>query len=256
MYARSAIAAYRALASDGSWHPVVQADCLQRALQLSKELNDEALLAGTVDHARQTLTTALDKLEVTPGEVINLLDVLMASSEPPAELDGLLARAVDRLGDDPWLLQSLVEMQIARTSEPEESKEAFTRLVARWREVAAKAEGITRVVFLNTALQVAQAGGLAELADEVRVDLQETSNEDLDLKEISTSVEVESEKVEEWLESFLQAMTGKDGSSDSELTSLSPPARTQTWKPSARGCVSIPWPTCSRRSRSDRGTSR
>jgi hypothetical protein len=63
----------------------------------------------------------------------------------------------------------LVDMQIARTSDPEERKEALTRVVGRWRDVAAKAVGITRVVFLNTALEVAQAGGLAELADEVRV---------------------------------------------------------------------------------------
>lgn len=204
LFARSAISAYRALAADGSWHPVVQADCLQRALQLSKELNDRDVIAETFDQALQALAAAVNKPEVMPGEVINLLDVLIASPEPPAELDDLLARAVDRLGDDPWLLQSLVDMQIARTSDPEERKEALTRVVGRWRDVAAKALGITRVVFLNTALQVAQAGGLAELADEVRGDLQEITNEDLDLKEISATVEIETEKVEAWLESFLE----------------------------------------------------
>jgi hypothetical protein len=204
LFARSAISAYRVLAADGSWQPVVQADCLQRALQLSKELNDRDLIAEIVDQALRALAAVVDKPEATPGEVINLLDLLIASPEPPVELDDLLGRAIDRLGEDPWLLQSLVEMQIARSTDPEERKEASARLVARWREVAEKAEGITRVVFLNTALQVAQAAGLPKLADEVRVDLQEITNEDLDLKVISTSVEVESEKVETWLESFME----------------------------------------------------
>jgi len=168
------------------------------------ELNDRDAINGTVDQARSMLSAALNKSEVMPGEVINLLDLLMASPTPPDDLDELLARAVDRLGDDPWLLQSIVEMQIARMTDPDERRKGFARLVMKWREVAAKAEGITRVVFLNSALQTAQAGGLPELADEVRVEMQEVTQEDLDLKQISSSVEIETEKVEAWIESFLR----------------------------------------------------
>lgn len=131
----------------------MQADRLNHSLQLCKELNDQALMGEIVDQARRALSAALSKPEAMPGDVINLLEALMASPSPPAELDDLLDRAIERLGDDPWASSFLVEMQIARTSDPEERKSAFGKFVTRWREVAVKAEGITRAVFLNTALE-------------------------------------------------------------------------------------------------------
>jgi hypothetical protein len=71
-----------------------------------------------------------------------------------------------------------------------------------WRDTARKADGILRMSFLEKALDIARTHGLAELARELRVELQSLTEEDLDLKPISAEVEIDRDKLQAFQTGF------------------------------------------------------
>lgn len=204
LHARVAIDAYLALAV-GSWVPIQRAFSAVRALELARELNDPDLISQSAATCRALADADLTTEEWSPGVALRLLESLVAlpGELQPSGLRAAVESCGDRYGSDPWIAQSLTDLLAALT--PADDREHLWRAqVQQWREFAQDASGLTRYAHRQHALQRALSHGLTDLADEIRRDLQETSEEDLDFKEISATVDVPADEIDSIVESVAQ----------------------------------------------------
>lgn len=205
VHARSAADAFIELA-DGPWEPLDRAECLIRALELARAISDlnrrDRIVIKTVDAARASIRGQ----ERQPGVALRLIESLMRlpTSDQPEEVDGLLEDAVAAYAPDPWILQSIADLQALRAgSDKERVRSIYTGQIQRWRDTANRAEGLVRLRHLETALELARMQGLRDIAEDLRREIQGITPEEMDLKEISATVELPREQVERFQNAFL-----------------------------------------------------
>lgn len=176
---------------------------MTRALQLATSIKDsgraEEVVRRAIEIAREDL--AVD--DGGPGIALGLLAPLARLHEPPPELDDLIEAADAKYGNDPHTAEAIFDLQAAR--EPEEAESLRRRQVERWRDAAGKATGMLRSLHLQRALEVAKTHGLSDLLAEIRVELQDMTPEEFDLKAVSVDIPVPEE-----LDSLLDQVVGQD----------------------------------------------
>lgn len=205
VHARSAVDALERLAV-GSWNALDRAECLVRALELARAVGDEdrrnRIIVKTVEAARASITGQHRE----PGVALRLIESLMRlpASDQPTEIDELLEDAASAYKPDPWILQSIADLQSLRAgSDPEKIRSIYVRQIEHWREAARRATGLVRLAHLENALELARMHGLREMAEELRRTIQAMTPDEMDLKTISATVEMPREQVEEFHNAFL-----------------------------------------------------
>ncbi len=205
-HARSAIDAFEELAG-GTWSPLDRAECLVRALELARSIGDEErrrrIIEKTVDAAHASIQGA----ERQPGVALRLIASLMrlSAGEQPPSIDQLLEEAASVYEPDPWILQTISDLQAMRVGQDtEQTRPIYLRQIERWRKAAKNAPGLVRLAHLETALELARVHGLRDVADSLRREIQDISPEEMDLKEFSATIEIPREQVEKFQNAFLK----------------------------------------------------
>lgn len=209
-YAISAIDAYAGVAAGTSWNALYRAESLVRGLELSRQVNDRDRLAMLASRALSDARDCIASEEWAPGVSLRLIEALMKLpvDTRPTDLDAVLTEALDRYESDPFIYQTVLELQMQRA--PTARGDLRLREIQRWRDEAAKREGLLRLMHLERALELAHVHGFKELAETIRRDIQSMSQEDFGLKSVSGSVTIPSEKVYEFIDWFLQGVTWVD----------------------------------------------
>jgi hypothetical protein len=194
-HARRAADAYLELAT--AWKGMRLVDCISRALEIGVEINDAERRAAAVQRAVTGIDSELKIDEWRPGITLRLLESLVSlrPDDHPPELGQLLAAGDDRYAADPFIAQSISELQAA-LARPDERRDLVRQQVERWRLEAARATGILRYAHLQHALGLARTHGLGDLVNAVLGEIQQLSVDDLDLKPISTEISIPSDELE------------------------------------------------------------
>jgi hypothetical protein len=204
LYTRQAIDSYLEV-SKGEWIELERAYCLVRALDLSKKINDTDRKAKSISSTIDACYLELRSESPKPGVSLRFIEALMKlpKTEIPGEVDALLDLAIKVHKNDVWIIENILGLMIRRAN-PEKQKELQLYQISRWVEDADKSEkGILQLHHLEHALELARNYGFQDVADEMRRRIQSVPEEDLELKTISAKVEIPSEKMEEYLNWFV-----------------------------------------------------
>lgn len=188
------------------WSDLQAGECLARAMELALEINDNERRNGAVSALLRHASSSIDDEEWKPGVPLRMIAALLELpfDEQPAQIDAVLDRARLRYASDPWITESVLEMQVKRRhGDVDAAQELRTLEVARWREAAEGGDALLRLAHLQHALEVARAFGLNEQADEIRRELQAIAPEDLGLKKISASASIPAGAIEETIEGLV-----------------------------------------------------
>lgn len=202
--ARAACTAYVALIARDEWQIMDRVDGAGRALELASEINDRSLRDAYVSATLCFVENELDEaIEHRPGVPLRLLQQLasLPTAARPASLPDLVTRARDRYGDDPFISETLTELELALAGD-DEKDELRAAQVRRWREAASRATGLARLAHMRHALELARSTGQSATADEIAREIQEIPPEELDLKQHSVSIEFPAEHVDAMVASF------------------------------------------------------
>lgn len=188
------------------WIPLYRAECLIRALELSRAVGDEDRRNRIVARTVETAQASIAGDERQPGVALRLIESLMRvpTSDQPAEVDHLLEAAASAYTPDPWILQSITDLQALRVgADTEKVRSIYAQQVEHWREAANRATGLVRLTHLESALELARVHGLRDLAETLRRSIQTMTPDEMDLKEFSATVEIPREQVERFHNAFL-----------------------------------------------------
>jgi hypothetical protein len=216
LHARAAADAYLMIASRGEWHTMDRADALSRAIELSRSVSDQERSEIARDAMVAMVEVELGQEpggeEGGPGVILTLLRALRASKMlNPEDLDGLLLRTGLHFTGDQHVGDSVADLR-EQHLDPEARRRMRREQVAAWRQAADDAHGLVRAAHLEHALAIARTHGLKAEQDDLLRDLQEISEDDLELKEISTEIRIPSEELEAFIEAFIDEGGGWKGS--------------------------------------------
>lgn len=203
--ARRACEALLSLADVDLWSPMETTDGLVRALEVSREISDVGLAERVVGRIVQAIGDELAIGAERPGVSFNLLRALVglpADARPDCLLD-VIDRAEQVYAGDPHQVESAIELK-ASVAGPEEVRGLRERQALLWRDQGRQATGILKSAFLERALDVARTHGFADLARELRVELQNITDDEMGLKLVSAEVKVPSEQVDAYINRFVR----------------------------------------------------
>jgi hypothetical protein len=204
---RHAVGAAEAYLADGlSDQPpnLRTADALTRSHRLVK-LTRKASLIGEVQEAIITvLDRCLEDPEQKPGVFLRLIEVLVDNRDLDPRVPHLLEGARARYAEDPFIVESIIELQ-RKCAPSDGARSACDReLVQLWLDEAARREPFVAVIFREKAAQLARERGLPDLVNQAVLELQGAGP--LDLQRIS--VEVPLSTTREQLDEFIESMVG------------------------------------------------
>lgn len=211
-HARGAIDAFEKLASSG-WSALDRAQCLVRALELARAVRDEGRRNRLVRRTVEAAQTSIRSADRQPGVALRLVESLMRlpASDQPKELDWLLEEASAAYAPDPWILQTITDLQASRSrANKGDVRPIYARQVERWRDAASRDTGLVRMHHLERALELARVHGLREQAEALRREIQALTPDEMDLKTISVTVKVPGEELERFHDAFLAGADWKE----------------------------------------------
>lgn len=182
---------------------------MSAALRLTRAIGDAGRSAQVQDAMLRFAETTLTDPEDKPGIVVMLADILADEPSPPARLDAVLAAARGRY-DGVHILDRIISLQRARTSDGDEQRMLDEEQVALWIDHADKATGIVRAIHLETAVRKAQRTQRSDLVAKATALLQQVNPGDLGMAEISSSISMTREEVEEIIGPITEAPTWRD----------------------------------------------
>jgi Domain of unknown function (DUF4209) len=206
VHAAEAAGAYLEL-TRGRWSRIYHSFCVMRALELARSINHQELLGESIERSIELIREDLADEEWSPGIAVALLTQL-AGLPPdlrPKEARELIDEAGGRYGAEPFIAESISQLK-AGLGSPEEREEIWRRQVEQWRDAGSEAEGLVRYAHRQRALELARNHGLTDLAEEILLDLQSMTVEELDLKTISAEVNVPAEEIDQ----AVNAVVGDD----------------------------------------------
>jgi lysyl-tRNA synthetase class 1 len=204
--ARAAAASYIALLDDPNWSLMDRVDSAARALELTAELHDRALEQEAIDASMRFVRADLAQTaDWRPGVPLRVLERLveLAPTLRPTELRDLVDKTGERYGADPFIAESVAELQL-RLSDPSDRDGLRAGQVQRWRNAAEQATGLTRLAHLRRALELARATAQREVAEEVAIEIEQLSPEELELKTHTVSIPVPRDAIENLVSSFTE----------------------------------------------------
>lgn len=205
LYARGAIEAYTEIAQSAEPSTMEIADALSRALQLARVLNDAALMASVSDACMTAAREALASDEHTPGVVLGLIEALtrLPAAHQSADLDALIESTYQRYQADPWLATTIIAIALSRAAKDAAAQhELVERNIDAWVKASEATTGLVASTHLERAIDLARQYNRAEIAESLRLRLQEVSKS-VDLTAVGTTVEMPRERVEEYLSRFV-----------------------------------------------------
>ena len=136
-FAQIAVDAYTDATNAEFGHPVERSEAVQRAVEIASTINDQVRRTAAIDAAVSLTKSSIAAEERMPGVALPLLELFVSdrSDRRPSDLDEMLDAAVDRFGDDPWNLESALELK-ARLRRPEERDALREREVEAFRDLA------------------------------------------------------------------------------------------------------------------------
>lgn len=198
-----AIDGYITLSGQARINWMARTHCAIRAHEMALELRDGQRELNVVESIHGLIDADLSSDEGGPGITMNLIKSLMRASQSDATgILKLLDCAESIYGNDPHIAENIDDFR-AQLLSGEAEVEARRSQVNRWREYAKRAEGFLRAHWLERALDLARRHGLKNEADELRVELGELTHDDLDLKQISATIEIPRKDVEEAIASIV-----------------------------------------------------
>jgi hypothetical protein len=222
--AAEAAEAYLVLADRQGWQALYRAQCLTRALELAREIRSRDLAERVIDRITTAARSSMAATEPQPGVARRLIEGLcdLPRRDQPAEIDDLLRLAAKTYEDNPFVFDVFVDLQMSRAREdPDRVKELARAKVARWRSAAEDQPGLIRLRHLQRALGLAQAHGLRADMDELRLAVQNISEEEMGLQTFETEIQIPREQIERFLAAFFKERAGESGLPGSGLIPLS-----------------------------------
>ncbi len=204
--AQRAFDAYLTLAGNIEWEWMERVSCATRALELAWELNDDGRKGRAAEAVLALADEDLASDTGGPGVTLRLLGSLLDPGGPveSTEIESRLDSAMERYGADPHIAEAVDDLRVAVA--PRNTTAIRERQVQLWRDQAQKASGFLKATWLERALDLARREGLDELADGLRVELQQLSPEDLDLKTVSSEISIPTAEIEK----FVAGVVGND----------------------------------------------
>ncbi len=194
---QDAVAAY-VEAAPACTYDVSSARLLARALEIATSTRQGALIDLVSGVLVSSVETALrdDDTGDKPGVVLGFVGPLVRERVALDRVGPLLEEARRVYADNPWITESLIELQ--RALADEEGRATLDReLIQSWLDFAGQVpRGLAQMMWLQEAAQLATDRGLPDLRDEATRQLQVITPEDLDLSVIETSVPVPREEIE------------------------------------------------------------
>jgi hypothetical protein len=156
VWAQRAVDAYLASASDTFGHVLEISEGLQRAFAISAQIGDGPRHGEVIAALIGLVTQTIESEERSSGVSLSILEFLADPSSPdrPAELEGLLDRALDRYRDDPWLLEWALDIK-AGLVEPERREELHRAQVDAFVDLARRSDGLLRYAHYQHAIELA-----------------------------------------------------------------------------------------------------
>lgn len=199
---RAAAEALAALAALPAWTPLDRAQCIARALDISRELNDAS---GKEAHASTALTVARELLgQEHPGPPFIVIRALLRlkKAERPAEFDALVESTVDHFADGPHHVAAIA-LATDATTDPKRRQELHRQRLDVMIAEADRAQGLAQVERLRRALGFAQRVHLNDDAHDLLARLQAMPTDDLEFESFTASTEVPSDVVEATVDSYV-----------------------------------------------------
>ena len=170
-HGRAAISAYIEVGQLERWSDLDRADALVRGLSLARRFNLDGAAQESASLILDAATRSLLHATPQPGVALTLLDPLVQDSDTPAEVDGLLEKARTTF-PAVYLTESIIELQKWSSGRPVAQRRLDAERVEAWLGEADRAEGLVRVVHLETAARLAGQHGLTDLEALARQRLQ------------------------------------------------------------------------------------
>lgn len=201
--ARAAVAAYLQQ-QDFGLDDMVVADALVRAIEISREINDSSVQGTAEQAALDFARCRLEERSSGAGAPLSVLRALTSTRDKDLGegVQGALAEARVTYRSDPWVVEEVASLELSRVIDESERFEICSQAVNGWLQAADQAEGIVRSAHLQRALECARLYSLSEVADEIRIRIQE--DPEPELTEISATVSVDAAD----LEKFYTAVMG------------------------------------------------
>ena len=239
--ARAAVIAYDELAGsnwtapqddtqeDGSglrsWGSYRRGTCLTRALQITRELNDNGLTASVS-------TRCVDSVEacIASGASIGTVFVFLRAlvnlprNHRPGRLVEIVESAKERYGTTAHNFESLGDLLVTLASSGSDRKDIRAEQLDHWIIQARANEGLARLVDLQKALEFARAHGLADRIDELRYELDHIDVSTLGFRSVSVSVEISRDEIAVYIADFVSPETWQESLARFGLAGGSPPS--------------------------------
>lgn len=203
-HALDAIDAYLALADEES-EPLERTMQLRRALELARQVKNLERQEGVVQRIISAADESLSAGKAEPGVALRLIEALAALPADAVHPEAV-TRLVESAGetyDDPFILQSILDIKAARTADPEQKRQIWLEQVTAWRARAESAQGVTRLAFLRRAQEIATLYGLREEEESIGLEIQGIDAKDLNLKTLSSSVTITDDEADAYIKMFL-----------------------------------------------------
>ncbi|HET6755665.1 MAG TPA: hypothetical protein VFH23_17125 [Jiangellaceae bacterium] len=200
-WAGLAVDQYVAASAFGFGEPMELTEGLQRALELSIQLNDAPRLEQTVRAAVSVARETMEREDRIPGVPLRLIDSLatLRGDRRPPELDDLIDQALDRYGDDPWNLESTLGIR-SRLVDATDRPALWRVAVESFARLARRTDGLVKYAPFQHAIELAEEHGLREDAEQLRREVEELPEDALNLHAVSAEVEVPREQIDPFID--------------------------------------------------------
>ncbi|HZL05394.1 MAG TPA: DUF4209 domain-containing protein [Coriobacteriia bacterium] len=128
----------------------------------------------------------------------------MPEAAQPEGVDELITESRRRYADDPFILESLMLLEMQRASSDQQRRRRIAlEVVEMWRDHAQRRGGLVGIAHLERALELATNEGLTDAANELRLLLQQPKSADeLGMQRLSAEVTIPREAIEGFVTSF------------------------------------------------------
>jgi hypothetical protein len=187
------------------WNEIDRTFCLTRGLELSLGINNLQKANVFIEKIHDCCLLSIAETEPKPGITIRLLDPLLSLKQQlrPTDLAELLEKCLHVYSGNPWITEELLIKKAKFIGESDERKLIYEQQVLLWIELAEKTTGIIQVAHLEHALELARNYGITEKIEDIRKKIQEIPEESFDFKELTVTTQIEGEKVEKFIQAFI-----------------------------------------------------